>query len=102
MNKAILKIGFFATVIFLAACSGDSNPGYEFMPNMYRSPSLETYGENNANGMNALTPVEGTVARGHLNTFNYDETLEGYLNAGNMAVNPMENTDEILTDGKAL
>ena len=102
MKKAILKIGFFAAVTFLAACSGDSNPGYEFMPNMYRSPSLETYGENNANGMNALTPVEGTVARGHLNTFNYDETLEGYLNAGNMAVNPMENTDEILTDGKAL
>jgi len=35
MIKAILKIGFFVAVIFLAACSGDSNPGYEFMPNMY-------------------------------------------------------------------
>ena len=102
MRKAILKIGFFAAVIFIAACSGDSNPGYEFMPNMYRSPSLETYGENNANGMNALTPVEGTVARGHLNTFNYDETLEGYLAAGKNAVNPIENNEKNITSGKAL
>ena len=102
MKKAILKIGFFAAVIFIAACSGDSNPGYEFMPNMYRSPSLETYGENNANGMNALIPVEGTVARGHLNTFNYDETLEGYLAAGKNAVNPIENNEKNITSGKAL
>ena len=35
------------------------------------------------NGMNAQLPVEGTIARGHLLTFNYDGTLEGYLKAGN-------------------
>ena len=50
------------------------------MPNMYRSPSLETYGENAINGMNALMPVEGTIAKEDiLKTFNYDGTLEGYL-----------------------
>ena len=102
MNKVILKIGFFATIILLSSCSGDSNPGYEFMPNMYRSPSHETYGENNINGMNALVPVEGTIARGHLSLFNYDGSLEGYLKAGKQAVNPMENTEENLTNGKAL
>ena len=102
MNKAILKIGFFAVVIFLAACSGDSNPGYEFMPNMYRSPSQETYGQNNINGANARMPVEGTIARGHLLTFTFDASLEGYLNAGNKARNPIDNTAENLADGKAL
>ncbi|SVE37350.1 uncharacterized protein METZ01_LOCUS490204, partial [marine metagenome] len=57
MNKALLNFGFFIGIIFLTSCSGDSNPGYEFMPNMYRSPSLETYSENAITGMNALTPV---------------------------------------------
>jgi len=102
MNKSILKIALFVGVISLSSCSGDSNPGYEFMPNMYRSPSYETYGENNINGMNALIPVEGTIARGHLSSFNYDGSLEDYLKAGKQAVNPMENTEENLTNGKAL
>ena len=102
MNKAILKIGFFAAVIFLAACSGDSNPGYEFMPNMYRSPSQETYGQNDINGANARMPVEGTIARGYLSTFTFDASLEGYLNAGNKARNPIDNTAENLADGRAL
>ena len=102
MNKIILKIAFFVGLISLSSCSGDSNPGYEFMPNMYRSPSHETYGENNINGMNALIPVEGTIARGHLSSFNYDGSLEDYLKAGKQAVNPMENTEENLTNGKAL
>ena len=102
MNKVILKIGFLAVVILFSACSGDSDPGYEFMPNMYRSPSLETYSENPITGMNALTPVEGTIPRGNLKTFNYDGSLEGYLKAGNEAVNPFEKTDQNIADGKAL
>ena len=102
MNKLILKLAFISGVVFLSSCGGDSDPGYEFMPNMYRSPSLETYGENTITGMNAQLPVEGTVARGHLSTFNYDGTLEGYLAAGNSAVNLLENNEENLADGKAL
>ena len=102
MNKLILKLAFISVVVFLSSCGGDSDPGYEFMPNMYRSPSLETYGENTINGMNAQLPVEGTIARGHLLTFNYDGTLEGYLLAGNTAVNPIENNEKTRTEGKAL
>ena len=102
MNKLILKLAFISAVVFLSSCGGDSDPGYEFMPNMYRSPSLETYGENAITGMNAQLPVEGTIARGHLSTFNYDGTLEGYLSAGNTAMNPIENNDENVADGKAL
>ena len=102
MNKLILKLAFISVVVLLSSCGGDSDPGYEFMPNMYRSPSLETYGENTINGMNAQLPVEGTIARGHLLTFNYDGTLEGYLLAGKEAVNPIENNKKTRAEGKAL
>ena len=102
MNKTLLNFGFFVGIIFLASCSGDSNPGYEYMPNMYRSPSLETYSENAITGMNALTPVKGTIARGHLKTFNYDGTLEGYLLAGKKAINPIEDNEKTRAEGKAL
>jgi mono/diheme cytochrome c family protein len=101
MNKLILKLAFVSGVVFLSSCGSDSDPGYEFMPNMYRSASLETYGENAVNGMNAFLPVEGTIARGHLSGFNYDGTTEGYLASGN-AVNPIENNEENLAEGKAL
>ena len=47
MNKLILKLAFISAVVCLSSCGGNSDSGYEFMPNMYRSPSLETYGENN-------------------------------------------------------
>jgi len=82
MNKLFVRIGIFAAIVILAACTGgDSSPGYEYMPNMYRSPSIETYGEHNIDGYTGI-PVEGTIARGKLSTFNYDESIAGYRLAG--------------------
>ena len=63
----------FVLVILFTAC-GDSasdgkpftsHPGYEYMPNMYRSPSYETYSENPLfkNNSTARKPVLGTIAR---------------------------------------
>jgi len=101
MSKVLIKIGLFTSILFLFSCAGDSNPGFEFMPNMYRSPSLETYSENNIEGYNGV-PVEGTIARGYLSTFNYEGTLEGYLLAGNNEVNPIENNEDNLSKGKKL
>ena len=105
MNKFILKLAFISAFIFFSSCGGnDSDPGYEYMPDMYRSPSWETYGKNAvfSDSLNARTPVQGTIARGHLLTFNYDETLEGYLVAGNTAVNPIEDNKKTRAEGKAL
>ena len=82
MNKLFVKIGGFAVIVILTACTGgDSSPGYEYMPNMYRSPSIETYGEHNIDGYKGI-PVEGTIAQGKLSTFNYDKSIEGYKLAG--------------------
>ena len=74
------------------------------MPNMYRSPSLETYGKNEVfkDSLNARKPVVGTIARGYLKTFNYDGDLEGYLLSGKDAVNPCNDSDNNIADGKAL
>ena len=86
MNKLFLKIGIFVNIFILLACAGgDSSPGYEYMPNMYRSPSIETYGEHNIDGFNS-TPVEGTISRGKLSTFDYSESE--YVLAGEEAVYP--------------
>ena len=101
MNKVFITIVFIVGVIFFSSCGGDSSPGYEYMPNMYRSPSIETYGEHTIENFDGM-PVEGTVSRGNLLTFNYDKTLEGHLAAGNLAVNPLENNKKNLVDGKAL
>ena len=67
------------------------HPGYEYMPNMYRSASYETYSENPLfkNNSTARKPVEGTVPRGFV-PFNYDNTLDDYLNAGRELKNPLE------------
>ena len=73
--KAISQYTLVAVVgtMVLTSCSSDpDSPGSEFMPDMYRSPSIEPfvdYGQvrnkentNNAsNELSALTPVEGTV-----------------------------------------
>ena len=76
MNKLLIKIVFITVAIFFSSCGGDSSPGYEYMPNMYRSPSIETYGEHNIKNFDGL-PVKGTVSRGNLVTFNYDKSLSG-------------------------
>lgn len=100
MNRVFIAFTF---LLFVSSCS-NPGPGYEYMPNMYRSPSLETYGQNTvfSDSLNARTPVKGTIARGYLSTFYYDGSLKEYLDAGNNALNPMEKNDANLNDGKKL
>jgi mono/diheme cytochrome c family protein len=93
----------FSIYVLFSSCSNDGR-GYEYMPNMYRSPSLETYGKNNifSDSLNARKPVAGTIARGYLKTFNYSNDLEGYLLAGRQAINPFEKNDNNMKEGQAL
>ena len=99
MNKLFVKIGFLSSIVFLISCGGDSSPGYEFMPNMYRSPSIETYGEHivlrdTSYMIERYTgiPVKGTIAKGYLSTFNYGKDTIGsdslFLLAGDRAAYP--------------
>ena len=104
MIKMKYKFILIMCLYFLIVSCGNDGRGYEYMPNMYRSPSLETYGKNTVfrDSLNARKPVEGTIARGYLKTFNYDPSLEGYLLAGIEAKNPLETNTENFDDGKAL
>ncbi len=89
---------------FLFVSCGNDGRGYEYMPNMYRSPSLETYGKNIVfkDSLNARKPVKGTIARGYLKTFNYGASLDDYLLSGQEAVNPLENNKDNIDEGKVL
>ena len=104
MKKNKLNILLLLVVGFLISSCNNDGRGYEFMPNMYRSPSLETYGTNKVfnDSLNARKPVKGTIARGYLSSVNYEATLEGYLLAGKEAVNPLELNDENLEEGNVL
>jgi cytochrome c553 len=89
--------------LFITSCNNDGR-GYEFMPDMYRSPAIEAYSESDIykNNMSARKPVEGTISRGNLSSFNFDASLEGYLEAGEKAKNPFDKTLENIEDGKEL
>jgi mono/diheme cytochrome c family protein len=68
-----------------------NSPGVEFMPDMYRSPSLEYYSTHVLDGDtvdNAKLPVIGTVARGYM-PYAYENTPEGYEAAGLYLKNPL-------------
>lgn len=72
-----------------------NSPGVEFMPDMYRSPSLEYYQTHTEDGIelnNAMLPVKGTVARGYM-PYAYPNTPEGYDAAGANLHNPLPAAD---------
>ena len=71
------------------------------MPDMYRSPSLEIYGSNPyfEDSLNARIPVKGTMPRGHI-AFDYVNTVEDYIAAGNDLLNPLEISEDNLESGK--
>ena len=106
MKRLFYNIGIFTVLTIFIACTDNSNnnPGFEYMPDMYRSPSLETYGQNSTfpDSLNARKPVKGTISRGNLSSFNYDGSLEGYLLAGKNAKNPFDSDSDNIDEGKKL
>lgn len=84
MKKIQILVLLTTGLAFLSGCSKDEkHPGYEYMPDMYRSPSYETYSENPnfSDGMSARKPVPGTIPVG-FRAFPFDGTKEGYDQAG--------------------
>jgi len=101
---ASLTLATIAASFALQSCGADGeHPGYEFMPNMYRSASYETYSENPIfeNGITAQSTVEGTIPRG-FTPFEYNNTLEDFLRAGKELSNPLSLDAKTLAEGKEL
>jgi len=107
-NLKLLVCGTFAIILvagFTSCGKKDANsPGFEFMPDMYRSPSLEYYGRYAVDGdtlYTAMKPVKGTIARGYL-PYVYPNNADGYEKAGLYLKNPITYSESILAEGEVL
>ena len=101
---AYLILATTVSSMALHSCGADGNhPGYEYMPNMYRSPSYETYSDNPIfeNGITSQTPVKGTIPRGFI-PFEFENSLDDYLRAGMELESPFVLDAKILDEGKQL
>jgi mono/diheme cytochrome c family protein len=105
-----LVSGLAGLGMFLVSCSSNElSPGLEYMPDMYRSPSHETYSESPLDPLNgsARKPVAGTIPRFNEETlpfyepYTFPNTNEGYEAAGAGLVNPLPASEEILKLGEA-
>ena len=107
------KIKYIIMILLLIVVGcGDSSsdgrsftdhPGYEYMPDMYRSSSYETYSENPLfkNNSTAREPVKGTIPRGFM-PFEYTNSLDDYLRAGKELINPLDDSKKNMIEGEAL
>ena len=107
-NLKLVACGTFAVMLvagFTSCGKKDVNsPGFEYMPDMYRSPSVEYYGTHVINGDtldNAMLPVAGTIARGYM-PYVYPNTPEGYTSAGLYLKNPIAYSEAVEKEGEVL
>ena len=117
MNKKVKQIisimAVFGCVAIASSSCGKKNsnsPGVEFMPDMYRSPSLETNmayvtinnGKETGDTLQAnRLPVGGTIPRGFM-PYPYGNDTAGYANAGRYLHNPFTRNAENLAEGEEL
>lgn len=100
-NSAYIFV--FSIFMSFASCSGDKNPNYQFMPNMYESAAYEAYSEGDLfiNGQSSRLPAEGSVPRGHT-PYDYEDSQEGMDQARAELKNPLPVTEANLASGKEL
>lgn len=110
-QKNITKLGLALVVITLFSCREKNGLAPEYMPDMYRSPSIETYvdyGEVKdkihtefSDKMSARTPVKGTIPRGFV-PYSFENTPEGYIKAGETLKNPLASNENDVKAGEEL
>ena len=106
------KLVLVVAVISITSCKEENGLAPEYMPDMYRSPSLETYvdygelrgqqGDDKLrNSSTAKQPVEGTIPRGYT-PYAYQNNFEDYEKAGLNLKNPINYNDKIGKEGAEL
>jgi len=112
------KIAFaMGAILVLASCVNEENsPGYEYMPDMYRSPAVEAYVDYGEirdtlrpelmQTMSVRKPASGTVpmTEQSINDMPYTipNTIEGYELAGKSLKSPIEETEAVVEAGKKI
>jgi len=122
-NGSTLIVALLLGALIFTSCKDKNSPGYEYMPDMYRSPALEAYvdygqdpyyfGEELAQSqrlqegvMASRKPVEGTIpfsmtGEGAYNyPYPYPNTNAGY-EASAALKSPIAMTEETVEKGKA-
>lgn len=95
----------------LASCSKDPNsPGYEYMPDMYRSAAVEANVDyHNPDELSAKTPPDGTIpfcsdpskVIFHL-PYALKNTPEDYEKSGLLIKNPIPYSEGVVKEGEAI
>lgn len=112
MKKTTYTLIAFGAVAFafsamFSSCAKENpdSPGYEYMPDMYRSPGVETNGVNlwlkDSIQMGNMLPPKGTIPRG-FTPFPYENNAMGDSLASAFWKNPLEHSDAIEEEGKFL
>ncbi|HTL81613.1 MAG TPA: cytochrome c [Bacteroidia bacterium] len=101
-----LGVAITASILFNACVKENpDSPGFEYMPDMYRSPSVETNGKNPWNSKNDsmgnMLPPEGTIPVG-FTPFPYPNTPQGDTMASMYWKSPIPHSDSIEDKGKFL
>jgi mono/diheme cytochrome c family protein len=108
----ITKLAIVAAVFSFTSCKEENGLAPEYMPDMYRSPSMETYvdygelrgkqgNDSIRNTMTARQPVNGSIPRG-FQPYVYENTPSDYELAGTNLKNPITFNEEVGKDGKVL
>lgn len=87
----------------LIGCFNKNKPNYQYFPDMYVSPSYETYGayEIFPGEQSALLPVKNTIPRGY-EPYELEDSFEGYDQSKDILDYPFEVTEENLAVGAHL
>lgn len=87
----------------LVGCFNKNKPNYQYFPDMYVSPSYETYGayEIFPGEQSAMLPVKNTIPRGH-DPYELEDSFEGYDQSKDILDFPFEVTEENLSVGAHL
>jgi mono/diheme cytochrome c family protein len=105
INLKTLTVGAIVGVMafgFTSCKNAPNSPGYEYMPDMYRSPALKYYNTHVLNGdtlQSAMKPVAGTIARGCMPGV---PAGMDYEKAGMYLKNPIVFNDAVLKEGEAI
>jgi len=105
LTKLSIACCLLLFALFISSCGkkDPNSPGIEFMPDMYRSPSVEVYNSNSfyTDNSGSRLSVKGTISRGFM-PYPYANDTAGYGAAGRELKNPIPLTPEVLAEGEVL
>lgn len=105
--KIYISVTISGFALLFTSCKDKQSPGIEYMPDMYRSPSIEAYVDyENIEEQSAKPSVAGTIVYtgNPINStpYPFENTLEGYEAAGAKLKNPIPYNETVAEEGKVL